>query len=973
MDISTAASALDYRTITDNGMDISHFFERPIKLLDVEWDDNTSFFQTYSIWYQYFGRSTVRQKLRGFSRMACEGLEIDFRVNGSPFRYSSILASYRPLFSAHKRIQQTEDDSITRYYPIPFCDFSGGHILEDGLADPGYQSTEGFNTTADGGTTATLLARSQRQCVYLDVASSQGAKMVIPFIYPKEALQLDFCSLPNDSAFTKYANRSYFMRSLMGLGTLTMESLHVLRNLQTATTNGVTVTIYARPIGVRAWMSSANASLDRQGLTSMFANLWSSRKDPDVPIASNSQESVLAPLQNGEKPTILDFARRPAIIGLEGWTTTYSAGYSIMAIPIHPMHRVSSTYVSSRSPNQLKIAMTPAAFVAMNYRMWRGTARVSLRVISTQFHKGRLRVTWEPDLANYANTSIASNTYVQPFDPVSQSFIWDISTSSEVTFDIGFGSTTDRLNVPPLRSVGTPSTYSTLTGSSSGFVTSDFSLDNFRDYVNGFLMVHVENKLQAPSDCTVTIVASISFPQLELFDAVSQTTSLDHMMDSSSATGMEYAQTYDFERDLYTADYAPIPTMTTRPHTSVGLIPQGIGTVPKNLDSDVKIDHTFQRTTTVPPVDVMTGESLMDLVTREVLYDVHQFEVPLAQEFGSNAESTRKKLVGTYYPPYLIKGIMPVIPGQYGTTSPCTSMCYNRNAESADCAYTATIGGGTRNFTPNLARTHFAILLKECYVGYRSSFKWRFTSVGGNGMDCQYVGLERINAGPNKVLGSSHTRTGSYPTLQAVSPYSNTPYIDTTSTQANPTTLDPVNVVIKPLNYNVTSGTQVVDGDTDYDYPAWFTRFGVTSSGYSVGSMQELRQRMVTGLGSFFSGGAYGSSGVQLHVPYFARTRFLPSSVLGWLFSESNQENSASLCLTLVTKPKCAFVNTPGYIENAGNVGGWVTYCHFPKHATVCMVSSVAPGDDYTVSHFLNVPNIYLLTSAFYTDERTRQ
>ena len=137
--------------------------------------------------------------------------------------------------------------------------------------------------------------------------------------------------------------------------------------------------------------------------------------------------------------------------------------------------------------------------------------------------------------------------------------------------------------------------------------------------------------------------------------------------------------------------------------------------------------------------------------------------------------------------------------------------------------------------------------------------------------------------------------------------------------------------------------------------------------------MQELRQRMVTGLGSFFSGGAYGSSGVQLHVPYFARTRFLPSSVLGWLFSESNQENSASLCLTMVTKPKCAFVNTPGYIENAGNVGGWVTYCHFPKHATVCMVSSVAPGDDYTVSHFLNVPNIYLLTSAFYIDEKTRQ
>ncbi len=963
---------LDYRTVTDNGMDISHFFERPIKLFDKEWDDDATLFDSYSIWYQYFCRSTVRQKLRGFSRMVCEGLEIDFRVNGSPFRYGSVLVSYRPLFCRFKRIEQTEVDGIKRFYPVPYCDFSGGHILADGVSDPGTQTTESYNMAPDGGTTATLMARSQRQSVYLDVASSQGAKMVIPFVCPKESLQLDFCSLPNDAAFEKYANRSYFMRSLMGLGTLTMESLHQLRNLQASTTNGVTITAYARPLGVRAWMSSANASLDRQGITSLFSNLWTSRKESDVPIASNSQVTVLAPLQNGEKPTISDLARKSAIISLDPWTTTYSPGYSLLAIPIHPVHRVMSTYVASRSPNQLQFTMTPAAFVAMNYRMWRGTARVTMRVIATQFHKGRLRVTWEPDLVNYANTAIAANTSIQPFDPVSQSFIWDISTSSEVTFDIGFGSTTDRLNVPPLRSVGTPSTYSTMLGSASGFVTTDFSLDNFRDYINGFLMVHVENKLQAPSDCTVTIVTSLSFPELELYDAVSQTTCLDHMQDSTSATGMEYAQSTAFEEDLYTADYAPIPCMSTRPHTSVGLIPQGIGTVPKNLDSDTKIDHVFQKTTSVPCVDVMVGESLMDLVTREVLYDVHQFEVPMAQEFGSGTEAARKKLIGTYYPPYLIKGIMPVIPGQHGTTSPCTSMCYNRNAESVDMAYTATVGGATKSFTPNLARTHFAILLKECYVGYRSSFKWRFSSIGGNGMDCQYVSLERINAGPNKALGSSHTRNGSYPTLQAVSPYSNSPYIDITSVQANPTSLDPVNVVVKPLNYNVTTGTQVVDSDTNYDYPAWFTRFGVTTSGYSVASMQGLRQRMVTGLGSFFSGGAYGASGVQLHVPYFARTRFLPSSVLGWLFAESNQENSASLCLTIVTQAKCAFVNTVGYIYPAA-VGDWCTYSHFPKHATVSLVSSVAPGDDYTVSHFVNVPNIYLLATPFYVTEKTVQ
>ena len=968
-DISSLSTSLDYRTITDDGLDISHFFERPIKIEDLEWDDNAGFYRELSIWYSYFSLSTVRQKLRGYSRMACEGLEVDIRINGSPFRYGCILASYRPLFSRIKRIAQTESDSITRYYPVPYCDFSGGHILEDGIYDPGYQASESYNLVGDGNSMASFISRSQRQCVYLDVASSQGGKLVLPFLCPKESIQLDFCSLANGGDFDKYANRSYFMRSLMGLGTLTLESLHVLRNLQAATVNGVTISIYVKPVGVRAWLSSANASLDRQGLSSMFSNLWTPKSKNEAAIASNSESAVLAPLTRGEKPTIKDFARRPAIVTIDPWNTTYVPGYAIAAIPIHPMHRIMSTYSGSRSPSQLRFAMTPAAFVSMNYRLWRGTARITLRAITTQFHKGRLRVTWEPDLVSYAGVGVASSTYVNPTDPVSKSYIWDISTSSEVTFDVGFGSTTDRLNVPPLRSVGCPSTFSTITGSNTGIVTSDLSLDNFRDYINGFLMVHVENKLQAPTDCTVSIVTSISFPDLELFDSISQTTNLDHLADSTSGTA-EYPISTTFEDDLYVADYATIPAMSTRPHTSAGLIPQGIGTVPKNLDSTAKIDHTFLSASKVPCVDVMTSESLMDLVTREVLYDVHQFEVPMAQEVGTNAETTNKKLTSMYYPPYLIKGILPVIPSTFGTTSPCPSMQYCRNAEGNDVAYTMTISSSTRSFTPNLARTHFSLLVKECYVGFRSSFKWRFKSIAGNGIKSQYVAAERVNAGPNKVLGTSHTRSGSYPTLQPVSPYATSYFVDTNTLQANPSLLKLANVVVKPLNYNYSTSTMVVDPDAKYDYPLWYTRFGETTTSFSVATLQELRRRMIAGFGSFFTGGAYSRDEVCIHVPHFARTRYLPSSALGWLFPESNQENSAAICLTAVTEAVYSAVTTSN-VQNSG-AATWHGITSFPSRATMTFMSSVCPGDDFEVTHLLNVPNLYVLTSNVYDTEKNR-
>ena len=172
-------------------------------------------------------------------------------------------------------------------------------------------------------------------------------------------------------------------------------------------------------------------------------------------------------LQDFHVPTIQEFASKPAVVAVESWTTSYSPGGGIMAIPIHPVHRIRSAYSASCSPNQFRYTLTPAAFVAMNYRLWRGTARVTLRVICTTFHRGRLRVTWEPNLVDYLNTAVASNNKYAPADPHAQSFIWDISTSSEVTFDVGFGALAHHLNVPSLKSVGIPSTYSTITGSGS--------------------------------------------------------------------------------------------------------------------------------------------------------------------------------------------------------------------------------------------------------------------------------------------------------------------------------------------------------------------------------------------------------------------------------------------------------------------------------------------------------------------------
>jgi len=169
------ASVPSSADVTQNGMDISHFFERPILVQTYEWDDNTTFFEVLPPWYDYFTHASIRPKLLGFSRLTAD-LEVEVRINGSPFRFAQMLLSYRPLFSHVKTFSGNG---------VSLSDYSGGYLKEDGCM---IGSTISLPS---GGTNMSLLARSQRQCTYVDVATSTGGKLILPFIHPFNALRIN--------------------------------------------------------------------------------------------------------------------------------------------------------------------------------------------------------------------------------------------------------------------------------------------------------------------------------------------------------------------------------------------------------------------------------------------------------------------------------------------------------------------------------------------------------------------------------------------------------------------------------------------------------------------------------------------------------------------------------------------------------------------------------------------------------------
>ena len=954
-------------------MDISHFFERPISLHVYSWDDETNFFKVVNPWFDYFQTPTIRQKLRGYSRMTCQGLEIEIRINCSPFRYSAILASYRPLFNYVKRITWDSGEEVTKY-GIPNAEFSGGHIYEDGLYDPGDQLAALANVTPSGNVLETFMARSQRQHAYIDVAANSGVKMVLPFMYPKEAMELDFSEFISADWNEEYLTRSYFMRTLRGLGTLHLESLCPLRNLQTADISGCTIQLYARPIGVRAWMASGVAAYQPQGLTDMLSSLWKSRHE-DNPVLSNVPEVAVTQIEDKEELTIQSFASRTAIVAVVDWSSGADPGDGLFAMPVQPCQRVRNFSSPSMALTSLRHTMTPSAFLAMNYRMWRGTAKFTIKAICSSHHRGRLRVSWEPNMASYQSVTGVSNAIVQPFDPHTQSYIWDLSTSSQISFEIGFGSALSKLYVPPIANIAGSASmkYSYAVGAGGVIPVDNFVSDNMRDYCNGLLMIHVENVLQAPSPSVVTLVVEMSFPDLQLYESLSQTTTMDAMEATTAGTGSNYKTSDLAEQNLYDNTYAILPTASTRNHTVDKYIPQGLGTVPDMLDKQEKLDFTFQPTTHVPDYDNSSRETLMDLICRELTYDTFSFEVPVAMELGGGAVSANKKLVSMYYPPYMVKAVMPPIPGNFGTTSPCRTVSFDKDKYTGDTyglvGYDVTLGTNPQTFTPNMCRTHFAMLLKECYVSYKSTFNWRFSALAGNCVELEYLAVERVNQTPNRNSNTAYYgRVAAVPVPMTVSPY--TKLSSLIDDESFPGMAEPLNVIIRPLSYNI--GATVTQASTEFDNPYWITRSGNSSSFFGTNSLAQIRKRLNAFVGSFYSGGAYAkgpSPTLSCRVPYFAKTRYLPSSCLAWAFADSNQELSSQLVLSMITKSRSSAVVSVTNDQSSVSSETWSVVGGFPKRSTFNVVASVSPGSDFTVVKYLNVPNIYLLDADPYTVE----
>nr|WAQ80627.1 MAG: hypothetical protein [Fish-associated picorna-like virus 3] len=117
----------------------------------------------------------------------------------------------------------------------------------------------------------------------------------------------------------------------------------------------------------------------------------------------------------------------------ESWLTSYLWN----PLLIGPQFTMNVTPIQYKIPVGVEDAriITPACHAALPFKYWRGTMKVRVEVIASAFHKGKLRIVYDP------------STRMQPFSPawadeynLNYSYIIDISKEREYTFHVGWGS-----------------------------------------------------------------------------------------------------------------------------------------------------------------------------------------------------------------------------------------------------------------------------------------------------------------------------------------------------------------------------------------------------------------------------------------------------------------------------------------------------------------------------------------------------
>lgn len=487
---------------------LGNFFSRPVKIQSYSWATGMNLFEKFNPWQDFFENTRVLNRITNFNLLRCK-LKVRIVLNGNGFHYGRAIASYLPL---HNLDAFTKDRSF---------------FIQD------------------------VVAASQRPHVYLDPTTSQGGTLTLPFVWYKNALRIPSqewremgeiiihgmqnlkhangatdqvivsvfawaeevsLSIPTANEpgalspqmgeiFTPQAKDEY------GTGPISRPA-GIVAKAAGALSNTPGIGMYARATAMAANAVSGIASMfgysrpvELADITPYKPTLLGNMANTNVPDTSQKltldvkQELTIDPrvmgLGSTDEMTIKSIAQRESFLTQFGWAVADSAETLLWNSEVSPVlwNELTGTHD--------ELHMPACCFAALPFRRWRGSMKFRFQIVASSFHKGRLKITYDP---SYPLTNEYNTNYT---------YIIDLAKERDFTVEIGWGQEKSLINHRnPIQDTIPYST--TALGADPG------------SNANGIISVYVVNDLTVPNstannDIEVNVFVSVG-DDFEVFD-----------------------------------------------------------------------------------------------------------------------------------------------------------------------------------------------------------------------------------------------------------------------------------------------------------------------------------------------------------------------------------------------------------------------------------------------------------------------
>lgn len=482
------------KTVTNTSL--SDFLSRPVRIFTGTWSETTgaTSWQNLNVWALFFSDQFIKYKINNYAFLRCK-MHIKITVNASPFYYGAMLASYSPM--------------------------------------------DQWDARNVGNVTTEPIVRSQRPHVWVFPQNGTGGEMELPFLTPRDWLRVSVAA-----DFSKMGTLNLFivdaLDNAIGVGgdATTGVSVQVFAWATDVEVSGATVPLALQTgrvkdeYGKGPISAPASAIADMAGklekapvigplatatrvgakAVSDIASLFGFSTVPNIgsvdgianrpfPHMANvgipypreklsldpKNEISVNPQDIGDHCddplNIVELATRESYLTTFEWVTTHGVDTCLFGSRVTPM-----MFANSAVAGGTVAGVTPVGWVAAMFRYWRGDIIFRFRVIASQYHKGRLRISWDPTGLPGDNMASTPNNVT-----VIQNKIVDIGKSSDIEIRVPYQQAMQWLAVKA-NYVDAPF----VSGNVPWVTTNGF---DYRPGVdNGYLQVRVANVLSSPNE-----------------------------------------------------------------------------------------------------------------------------------------------------------------------------------------------------------------------------------------------------------------------------------------------------------------------------------------------------------------------------------------------------------------------------------------------------------------------------------------